>query len=670
MLTRRDLIAAVAASPFTAHGATGWTAEPGATPPSVDELLQDPELLDVALSPDGRRIALLHQKTAGEKTTAWIQFHDLLDDKKPAPPPTPLGEATVRAIEWANDERLLVWVVVDKLPNGKPTGLQRDWGFQKIPIRRVLALNADGSAPVILFQNQKQVIHNLFDLAQVVDMMPNDPRNILMKLWDLTWGVEALHRVDIYTGETVLVERGENTTTGWVTQNGVPIVRYDSNPRGTVVTINVRAPGEAAWKAYRKVRRNELEALAELEVLAPTPEPGVLLMLTTEDADMPLVRRFDTRDQRLGEVFARYDDHPITGVFVDETFNPISVSVADDLGRHRFLDRTLAAHYKGVNSYFSHEVSVRPYDISHDHKRLVFLVSGPRQPGAFWLYEVGRAKLEMLGEQKPWLKTARLAPMKPLSVHTRDGAAITAFLSTPASAGKGPLPLVVLPHGGPEIRDQLDFDLFAQTFAARGWLVLQPNFRGSGGYGRAFADLGRRRWGDRMQEDVEDCVAQVVASGLADPARIAICGASYGGYAALMGAIRKPDLYKAVVSIAGVTDLPDILAFSRSEDGTDSSAYAYWRRTIGDPKTDAAMLDGASPTLRAAEIKAPVLLIHGTTDRIVPPRQSRAMDKALKAAGKASELVEMKGAGHRGWSDEQFRLVLTRSADHIAKALG
>jgi dipeptidyl aminopeptidase/acylaminoacyl peptidase len=658
-------MAAVAAATPMIAGA----AESAATPPSVDELLNDPELLDVALSPDGGHIAVLKQKTIGGKTNAWIHFYDLLDDKKPDLAPTPLGEATVEAIEWANEERLLVWVIVDKLPNGKPTGLEHDWGFQKIPIRRILAVNADGSNPVILFGNQKSISRRLFNLAQVVDMMRDDPRHILMQLWDVSRQAEALYRVDIDSGEAVRAEVGGANTSGWFTQNGVAVVRYDSNKRGTVVTINVRAPGESDWKPYRKVRRNELEKLAELDFVAPTPEAGVLLMMTYDDsADMPVIRRFDTRSLQAGEVLARDADHPISGVFVDEAFNPISISVTDDLNRHQFLDRTLAAHYKAVNAYFSKEVSVRPYDISQDHKRLVFFVSGPRQPGAFWLYDTGKAKLEMLGEQRPWLSPERLAPMKPLSVKTRDGATITAYLTTPIGAATGPRPMVVLPHGGPELRDQLSFDDFAQTYAARGWLVLQPNFRGSGGYGRAFADRGRRHWGDRMQEDVEDCVAQVVAAGLADPARIAICGASYGGYAALMGAVRKPDLYKAVVSIAGVADLPEILTFSRSEDGADSHVYAYWCKTIGDPKADQAMLENASPARRAGEIKAPVLLIHGTEDGIVPPKQSRIMDKALTAAGKTHELVEIKGAGHRNWSNETLRTVLTRSADHIAKA--
>ena len=166
---------------------------------------------------------------------------------------------------------------------------------------------------------------------------------------------------------------------------------------------------------------------------------------------------------------------------------------------------------------------------------------------------------------------------------------------------------------------------------------------------------------------LEDAVAHVVASGVADPRRLAIAGASYGGYAALMGAVRKPAMYKAVVSIAGDADLPEALAFSRREDGADSPAYTYWCGSMGDPKTDHDLLVRASPARRAAEIQAPVLLIHGAEDTIVDPKQSRLMAKALKAAGRRCEHVELKGEGHRNWSDETWKKVLTEMTGFIAR---
>jgi dipeptidyl aminopeptidase/acylaminoacyl peptidase len=218
------------------------------------------------------------------------------------------------------------------------------------------------------------------------------------------------------------------------------------------------------------------------------------------------------------------------------------------------------------------------------------------------------------------------------------------------------------------LRDTYDYDAFAQVLAAQGWLVLQPNFRGSGGYGKAFADAGRKHWGDQMQEDIEDAVAQVIASGRADPNRIAICGGSYGGYAALMGAVRRPELYKAVVSIAGVSDLMESIAATKTDDGADAPSYFYWLETIGDPAKDRAMMEAASPALHADRISAPVLLIHGVEDTIVPVKQSRIMNGALKSAGKSVQLLELKGAGHRDLQPEEWEIIYKRSVAHIAKA--
>jgi dipeptidyl aminopeptidase/acylaminoacyl peptidase len=635
-------------------------------PPTIDELLKEAEVLDTALSPDGRRAAILVSKTADKKISSSILFYETGTDKPIKP--VPLGDVAVEQVEWASDDRLLVWTRMDTDEHGKATGRWFYGEFVPIPVRRIVSINADGKDGTVLFNNQKSVLRRQFNLASVVDRMNSDPRHILMQLWDTEAEAPALYKVDVYSGEAVLVEKGRQATDGWFTQSGVPIIRYDTNPRGTTVTIYVRAPGETEWKMFRKVRRNELEQLADLEFVAPTPDPGVILMLgMDEGADMPSIRKFDTRTMKIGDLVAGNPDRQIRGVFTDEDDTALGVSLSDDRTNYTFFDPKLAAHYKGVNTYFGNECSVRPFDVSRDHKRFIFDVSGPRQPGSFWLYDMESRNLELLGEKRPWLTPERLAPMKTLSVKTRDGATITVYLTTPITPAKGPRPLVVLPHGGPEVRDRLDFDLFAQTFAAQGWLVLQPNFRGSGGYGKAFADQGRRHWGDRMQEDVEDSVDHVIAAGLADPTKIAICGASYGGYAALMGAVRRPDLYKAVVSIAGDADLDETLAFSRQEDGSDSRTYEYWVETIGDPKTDKAMLAKASPALRAAEFKAPVLLIHGTEDTIVTPRQSRIMAKALKAAGKPCELIEMKGVGHRDWTDANWKMLLEKSAAHIQK---
>jgi dipeptidyl aminopeptidase/acylaminoacyl peptidase len=338
----------------------------------------------------------------------------------------------------------------------------------------------------------------------------------------------------------------------------------------------------------------------------------------------------------------------------------------EDRWAYQFVDPKMAAVYRGLNKYLGDTCNLRIFDISDDGNRFLAWAQGPREPGTIYFYDRLTKRFDGVGQAAPQLAPERLATMETLAVKTRDGLPVTAYLSVPLASG--PRPLVVLPHGGPETRDTYGYDVWAQVYAAQGWLVLQPNFRGSGGYGKAFADAGRKHWGDKMQEDVEDAIAQVVASGRADPKRIAICGGSYGGYAALMGAVRRPDLYKAVVSLAGVSDLMESISATRIDDGADAPSYFYWLETIGDPDKDRAMMQAASPALHADQISAPVLLIHGVEDTIVPVKQSRIMNSALKSAGKSVELIELRGAHHRDLQPEEWALIYKKSVAHIAKA--
>ncbi|MFY9511185.1 MAG: alpha/beta fold hydrolase, partial [Rubrivivax sp.] len=216
-----------------------------------------------------------------------------------------------------------------------------------------------------------------------------------------------------------------------------------------------------------------------------------------------------------------------------------------------------------------------------------------------------------------------------------------------------PLPLVLLPHGGPTSRDDIDFDPWAEFLADRGHAVLQVNFRGSEGYGLAFRQAGLKRWGLEMQDDLEDAAAWAQRQGLGADGRICIVGGSYGGYAALMGLVKTPALYRCAVSFAGVTDLPALIAHESDYIGGRNAAL----RTIGDPERDGERLRATSPALQAQQLRAPVLLVHGNADRVVPVAQSQAMARALQRAGKPHRYVEQDGGDHH-LSRQQHRLAL------------
>jgi dipeptidyl aminopeptidase/acylaminoacyl peptidase len=666
VIHRRNLLAAGVGAPLAALIPAAAIA--AAQPPSLDELLGPADTLDVDLSPDGKRLAILRQQVDGDKRKAFVLISKV-DDITATPSAVALGEKHVNAVKWANNGRLLIWLSFWADENGHPNGYLIGDIFIPVPVKRVLSIGADGRDPIVLFGQQKSMIARSFDTSTVVDFLVDEPGHVLMQVWDFSRNAFGLYKVDVATGAADLVERGSRDTDFWMTQRGVPVLRMDTNSRRTVGSVFGRAPGETEWKLVRKARLDELRKLPDFEIVGVTPEAGVFLVSAHgEGDDTSVIRRFDLKTMQFGDTVAQQRGHDMVGAFVDQRGALVASGYIADRLDYQFADPSLAAHFRAVNSYFHNECNVEIVNVDDGHKRFIFRVSGPRDPGSFHVYHRDGAKLEQIGVQQPALTADRLAPMEALRVKTRDGDEITAYLSSPIGHPTDqPLPLVVYPHGGPEDRDTLDFDLFVQAFAARGWRVLQPNFRGSGGYGRAFADKGRRRWADRMQEDIEDAVAQVVAAGRADPAHIAICGASYGGYAALMGAVRQPRQYKAAVSIAGVSDLIEMMAFVRHEDGADSPIYAYWLASIGDPKADEAALVTGSPRRRVKEIQAPILLMHGTEDTIVDPNQSKIMAKALKDAGKPYDYLELKGENHRGWSHDTTKTVIATAADFIAK---
>ena len=243
-------------------------------------------------------------------------------------------------------------------------------------------------------------------------------------------------------------------------------------------------------------------------------------------------------------------------------------------------------------------------------------MEGPSDPPSYFYYMLGQRKIQRVGLLRTAMAGKELPTATLVQYQARDGVKLTGYLTRPPGAASATqLPLVMMPHGGPEARDHLTFDTYVQYFASLGYAVFQPNFRGSDGFGHDFAASGYGQWGRKMQDDISDAVALLVAQKVADPARVCIVGASYGGYAALAGATLTPELYKCVVSIAGIGDLDEFLKFRRKKHGKDSELYAYWMQQIGDPEHDAGRIAAVSPALHVDHIKAPILLIHGDADK-------------------------------------------------------
>jgi dipeptidyl aminopeptidase/acylaminoacyl peptidase len=267
----------------------------------------------------------------------------------------------------------------------------------------------------------------------------------------------------------------------------------------------------------------------------------------------------------------------------------------------------------------------------------VVRVGGPDAPGAYFLYDAAEQAMTLLQQNNQSIGMKRLHPVQTIRYKARDGLEIASILTLPRGKRKD-LPLIVMPHGGPFARDSEEWDWWTQFLADRGYAVVQPNYRGSSGYGTPFTEKGQGQWGLAMQDDLNDAVTELARQGIVDPKRVCMVGASYGGYAAMRAAQRDPKLYRCAVSYAGVSDLNRMMKYNQNFLG--GGARKDWLRT------QAPDLKGVSPINFPQDFGVPVLLVHGTKDRVVPPIHTRTMARKLKQAGKQVTFIEQPEADH------------------------
>ena len=338
----------------------------------------------------------------------------------------------------------------------------------------------------------------------------------------------------------------------------------------------------------------------------------------------------------------------IEAVYADDNRKILGIRYAGVEPDYAFLDATLQNSFDLISESFP--AATIYVDSWTDDRETVLYHLFDFNLGDVWItHNVPTNDVKLVAKRRPDIPIEAVGPMMSIEYQGQDDLTIQAILTVPPNFIPGQseaIPAIMLPHGGPAGYDRFDFDWMAQFFANRGYLVIQPNFRGSTGFGEAFKDAGRGEWGGKMQSDLTDGVNALVKAGFVDADNVCIVGASYGGYAALAGAVFTPDLYRCVIAIAPVSDLNRMLQSEKRDHGSNHWVVSYWEDVMAEGDARRKKLQSISPANYAENAKAPILLLHGDDDTVVPISQSTRMRNALKRAGKQVELIKLKGEDH------------------------
>jgi dienelactone hydrolase len=399
-------------------------------------------------------------------------------------------------------------------------------------------------------------------------------------------------------------------------------------------------------KGWRPIFTQKTDVM-KMNVVGLTPDyQNLVIVGQINNANRRQYMLMDINNGQLTDSGINREDADIAGIFDNINGVVYGVEYSGFIPSYKFFDDKVNSFYKEVVVQFP-ENSVSISSWQKDWKKSIVYVEGPHYAGDYFLVEPGK-KPSFLMSSRPNIPMEKIHTIARTQIKARDGLIIPTLLTVPKSVGTSikNLPTVMLPHGGPQSYDAIGFDWLAQALANEGYLVIQPQFRGSDGFGYKHYEAGLGEWGRKMQDDLTDALNFMVAKGYTDKQRVCILGGSYGGYAALAGGAFTPDAYKCIVSLNGISALDKFLAYEKLYYGYQHSAISYLNKFINKNGIDKSILDKVSPVNYADSFKAPVLLIHGEHDETVAFEQSKIMANALKKANKSVELITLKDENH------------------------
>ena len=499
--------------------------------------------------------------------------------------------------------------------------------------------------------------------ASILDDLPDDADHILVMHNKRDKRVFDVYRVNIKTGEETLAAKNPGNITGWNTDHAGKI-RAATSSDGVNSSLYYRATEADGFKPI--VTTNFRESVG---VAAFTADNKQMYVISNRGRDKSALFEFDPVTAKEGKLVF---EHPVVNVWAlgwSRARNvPTQVDYQVDKTERHFLDAEAKRVYEALLAKLpGYEVNIQ--SATKDEQTLIVAASSDRTPGARYLYDVKGNSLKKLADINGAIAETDMAEMKPIQYTSRDGLTIHGYLTLPKGIPAKNLPVIVNPHGGPWARDSWGYNPEIQFLANRGYAVLQMNFRGSTGFGRKFWEASFKQWGLTMQDDITDGVNYLVKEGIADPKRLAIYGASYGGYATLAGITKNPDLYAAAVDYVGVANMFTFM----------KSIPPYWKpfmemmtEMVGDAEKDKAQLTATSPALNAEKIKTPLFVAQGAKDPRVNKAESDQMVEALKKRGIQVDYMVKDNEGH-GFANQENQFDFYEAmekflAKHLKKA--